>query len=202
MAGPSRVAHRPPPPHPVVLPIIRLILFHAFVIPSVLLMLPLSAIRYLLPSLRPNPRSSLLKTLHIAVVRLAIRNMIRFRMQPIAPRQGGIRERWGALGTAIDVANQAGMGGYVEINGKRVRSAEGVWIDPPSANELKGILTVEGQPKSGTYSGPALVTQQWANTPVKGYWFMHKPGAEPGPAAVKKDRPVILYFRRYRRTAP
>lgn len=149
------------------------------------------------------------------MTRLAIRFMIIFKMQPIQPREGGLRERPGVVSTMLAVLNNTGPGGRVAhpIMAAKAASKIGhkqdskhyrhdrVWFDPPPLEYFRGILTLKTRERQRvedceTYNGPAMVDISWSKHRTRAFWFMPKGVTQPPPAESKggQDGPVILYF--------
>lgn len=144
-------------------------------------------------------------------VKRIIRLYCRFKVQPVQPREHGIRESNTALGTLLSIANLSGPGGRVIHPKETIKAAlheagggrlDRVWIAPPPLEAFRGILTVQtGKPGTGfahgkTYKGPPLVSPSLAKVRTRCFWFMHRDSLAPPKANEKKsrDRPVILYF--------
>ncbi|PWN52412.1 alpha/beta-hydrolase [Violaceomyces palustris] len=194
-------------------PLVRILVFQIYFIPTSLIHIPLVLLRCLVPSLRPDRRLDFQTSVSILVVKRAMRNMIRFHFQPIAPRENGWRDGDGFLATLLSVLNFSGPGGYVshpqlplKIKANQAtRSPDKVWFDAPPLEALTGILSVRTQDRkarvsSKTYTGPPLVDPGWAKCRTRAFWFMHRSGLLP-PLPVKlgggdreRDRPVVLYF--------
>lgn len=209
------VARATPPQRRLLLPLLKMLLFHLYYVPTSLLFLPINIIRSLIPLLRLDPRWSFGQNLAILYVRRVIRMFIRFKMQPIQPRENGWRESSSFIGTLLAISNMSGPGGKVIHPRKMIHAAEKdtdsgrldrVWIRPPPLNAFRGLLTIRtserGQKVENgeTYRGPALVDPGMAKLRTKCYWFMHRdqlsppgPGGQ-GSSAPTADRPVILYF--------
>ena len=195
------------------------LLFHIFFLPSAAVYLPYALLRALVPFLRPHRRWTVQGTMAVLMTRLTIHFMVFLRMQPIQPREGGLRERPGALGTLLAILNNTGPGGRVahpllaveaarkighKQGGKRLRN-DRVWFDAPPLAYYRGLLSlrtpkgspleqrVEGCP---TYNGPAMVDVAWAKNRTRAFWFMPHGETQHPPAEVKggQKEPVILYF--------
>ncbi|EPQ31446.1 uncharacterized protein PFL1_00781 [Pseudozyma flocculosa PF-1] len=202
-------------------PLLRILVFHLYFVPTSLLAIPLIALRCIVPALRPNPRWSFLTALSILNVRRAMRSMIRFGFQPIQPREGGWRDTRGSIAALLNVLNYSGPGGSVthpklaaDAAKKVARGVDKVWFDPPPLDALTDVLSVRTQGagrglavQSTHYAGPPLLDPAFAKTRSRAFWFMHRPGVLPpsAQAASKsatttttktppRERPVILYF--------
>jgi len=137
-------------------------------------------------------------------------------MQPIQPREGGLRERPGAIGTILAILNNTGPGGRVahplmaaqaakkighKQDAKHLRN-DRIWFDAPPLEYYRGILSLKtsevAQPVQDceTYNGPAMVDVSWAKSRTRAFWFMPHGEKQHPPAAVKggQKEPVILYF--------
>ncbi|CEH17720.1 hypothetical protein CBOM_04114 [Ceraceosorus bombacis] len=203
-AGPPRVKY--------FVPILRMILFHLWFLPSSAILIPLLIAKNALPWLRTHRGWSFRLALGIEATRWAMRNFIFFRLQPIAPRQGGLRERPGLLGALLQSLNASGPGGRVvlpkqlaktslQAAKKQNRRRDRIWFDAPQLEYFRGILAIQpgkegtGAVRTAGYRGPALVEPKWAKAKTRGFWFMRKDGEAPPEVDEKKsERPVILYF--------
>jgi acetyl esterase/lipase len=151
------------------------------------------------------------------MTRLAIRFMVLFKMQPIQPREGGIREKPGFVGTSLALLNELGPGGRVahplmaaEAVSKKAHKQDTkhtrhdrVWFDPPPLEYYRGILTLkttetglEKVTDCDTYKGPAMIDMKWAKVRTRAFWFMPDGTKQHLPEKVKgaQKGPVILYF--------
>ena len=187
-------------------PLLKMLLFHIYFVPTSFIFIPLIVLRCIIPALRPNPNLSFASAAAILNVRRAMRNFIRFRFQPIQPREGGLRDRHGFLAATLSLLNFSGPGGNVTHPKLAIKAAaqelsrDKVWFDPPPLELFNDVLSIQtgkwgsGKVKSEYYNGPPLVEPKWAKTRTCGYWFMHKDGISPPLKSGKHDRPVILYF--------
>lgn len=189
--------------------IVRALLFHIFFVPTTALLLPLFLLRALIPFGPGRYKGwTVLEALGLFLTRYAMRNIIRFNLQPIPPREKGWREMDNVIGGFLSLVNLSGPGGLVASAPPIVDQVEGYirdgrrdtdWFNPPPLEALKGILSIKvGDNKvtdSTEYKGAALVEPKWAKTRVKGYWFMHNHADSPmpGPSGSQKH-PVVLFF--------
>lgn len=189
--------------------ILKALVFHLFFVPTSLLYLPLYILRAYLPYYHGRYKNwTALEALGVFITQRAMRNLVRFRMQPLPPREKGWREMNNIVGGFLSLVNLSGPGGLVSSappvfsqvseytrEGRRDRD----WFDAPPLEDLKGILSIKVDDNqvvdSSEYQGPALVEPKWAKTRVKGFWFMHNHLHHPvtGPLGTQK-RPVLLYF--------
>ena len=189
--------------------IVKALIFHAFFLPTTVLVFPLYLLRALLPPYSGKYKNwTWIEALGVFITQRAMRNLIRFRMQPLPPRENGWREMNNILGSFLSLLNLTGPGGFVASpdpvlnqvsqyvrKGRRDRD----WFEPPPLDALKGILSIKIDNNqvidSQEYQGPALVEPKWAKTRIRGYWFMHNGihSPTPGPKGSQK-RSVILYF--------
>ncbi|WFD30113.1 hypothetical protein MSPP1_001129 [Malassezia sp. CBS 17886] len=190
--------------------ILRALVFHVYFVPTTLLLLPLMMLRALLPFGRGRHKAwSFTQTMGVLLTRRALRNMIRFGMQPVPPREKGWREQQNAFGAFLSLLNISGPGGVVAAPRPVVKEVDQYvhdgridtdWFNPPPLEAFRGIITVKTDNKqivtdSKYYHGPALVEPKWAKTRVKGFWFMYSRAHRPkqGPKGSQKRR-VVLYF--------
>ncbi|KAE8226098.1 hypothetical protein CF319_g1264 [Tilletia indica] len=200
----------PPTPRYLV-PIIRMLAFHAFYVPTTILLLPLWILRALVPFLRQHPQWTFTRSLGVLFSKRSLKNMTRFQLQPVAPREGGLRDRAGVLSTILEMANFSGPGGRVfpPANSPEAarKSSKGErhdvsWFDPPPLEALTGILSVrwgrpgQGHVSSDTYHGAPLVDASWAKARTRAIWFMAKENTYPRQPDSQGEptRPVCLYF--------
>lgn len=203
---------RASPPRPAyLLPFLRLLAFHLYFFPTSFIAIPLFLLRSLIPAFRLNRKWSLVSATYIMVVRRVMRNLIRFHVQPIAARKGGLRDRNSLLGAIVSAANLSGPGGSVIHAKEKVKALkldaqtgriDKVWVPPASPEYLDGILAVKTSANdrrkivTDEYEGPPLLDAKWAKWHVRAFWFTHKPHTIPPQprATTKPDRSVLLYF--------
>lgn len=203
---------RAAPPKPkVLLPLLRLLLFQIYFLPTSLITIPLYMLRCLLPRFRLNPNWGFISAVYIMVVRRVMRNLIRFGVQPIAPRKGGLRDRNTLVATVVSCLNLSGPGGSVVLAKENIKALklnalhgrpDKVWIPPAGPEYLDGILAVKTGPNdrrkivTDAYTGPPLLDAKWLKWSVRALWFTHKPHTVPPQprSATKLQRPVICYF--------
>lgn len=189
--------------------IVKALVFHIYFVPTTILLFPILILRALVPGRFGRYQNwSMLEAIGVYLTQRAMRSLIRFRMQPMPPREHGWREMDNALGGLLSLINLSGPGGLVSsappvidqvAQYSRTGRRDTDWFDPPSLDALKGILSIKVDNEcvrdSSEYEGPALVEPKWAKTRIKGYWFMHSHNHVPipGPAGCQK-RPVLLYF--------
>ncbi|KAL9941129.1 hypothetical protein V8E36_000617 [Tilletia maclaganii] len=200
-----------PPATRKLIPILRMLLFHAYYVPTLLLSIPLWIVKALVPFLRQHPEWPIARSISVSFAKYSLRNFTRFGFQPVAPREGGLRDRAGVLATALELANFSGPGGHVKPPAGSVeaqhKQAKGQrhdvsWFDPPPLECLTGVLSIrwgrpgQGYVSSDSYHGAPLVDPHWAKKRVRGLWFMAKDGTyPPQPESTRTpDRPVLLYF--------
>ncbi|KOS14546.1 endoplasmic reticulum protein [Malassezia pachydermatis] len=191
--------------------ILKSLLFHGYFVPTTLLLLPFVILRCMIPYGPGRYKKwTVMETVGVYLTRRAIRNMCRFGMQPIPPREHGWRESNNMLGAFLSLLNNSGPGGIVAMPSAEIHQVEEMvkrgrhdrdWFNPPPLEAFKGILSIKTSPEdmvtdSAMYNGPALVEPKWAKTRIRGLWFMkdaksHAP--KPGPAGSQKQ-PVLLYF--------
>lgn len=192
--------------------IVKSLLFHGYFVPTTLILLPFVILRGMIPYGPGRYKKwTMLETVGVILTRRAIRNMCRFRMQPIPPRENGWREGDNVVGSFLSLLNNSGPGGLVAMAPAEVSQVEEYvrhgrrdrdWFDPPPLDAYRGILTIKAQrgdtvTDSNHYQGPALVEPKWAKTRIRGLWFMSKENfhaPKPGHAG-SQSRPVMLYFR-------
>ncbi len=84
-----------------------------------------------------------------------MRNLIRFGVQPIAPRKGGLRDRNTLIATIVGCLNLSGPGGSVVLAKENIKALklnathgrpDKVWIPPAGPEYLDGILAVKTGP--------------------------------------------------------
>ncbi|WFC97625.1 hypothetical protein MYAM1_000343 [Malassezia yamatoensis] len=189
--------------------IVKAILFHLYFVPTTIILFPYYILLACLPILGKKYHNwTVVEAVGVFITQRAMRNLIRFRMQPLPPREKGWREMDNALGGLLSLLNLSGPGGLVSsirpvvsqvAQYTREGRRDSDWFDPPPLDYLKGILTIKvgnNQVRdSKDYQGPALVEPKWAKTRVKGFWFMHNHTHSPipGPSGSQK-RSVLLYF--------
>ncbi|CAD6891584.1 unnamed protein product [Tilletia controversa] len=192
-------------------PIARMLAFVTYYVPTTILLLPLWVLRAAVPFLRQHPQWSFARSISVLFSKRSLKNMTRFRMQPVAAREGGLRDRAGFLGTFLEMANFSGPGGFVKPPANSPEAARKAskgerhdvsWFDPPPLETLTGILSVrwgrpgQGHVSSDTYHGAPLVDASWAKTRTRAIWFMANADTYPrqpdSPDA--PTRPVCLYF--------
>lgn len=200
------------PPRPAVLnPLLRMLVFQVFFLSTSLVKIPWYLLRSIIPRFRLNPNWSFATAAYILVVRRVMRNLIRFGVQPIAPRKGGLRDRNHFLGTLVACLNLSGPGGSVVLAKQSIKAlkldakhgrADKVWIPPAGPEYLDGILAVKTSPNdkrritTDAYTGPPLLDPKWLKWSIRALWFTHKPEIVPPQprATTKPSRPVICYF--------
>ncbi len=203
---------RASPPRPAILgPLLRLLIFQLYFLPTSFITIPWYLLKNIIPRFRLNPNWGYASAVYILVVRRVMRNLIRFGVQPIAPRKGGLRDRNTLLATVVGCLNLSGPGGSVVLAKDAVKAlkldakhgrADKVWIPPASAEYLDGILAVKTGPSdrrqivTDAYSGPALLEAKWLKWSIRALWFTHKAHIVPPQprASTKPTRPVICYF--------
>ncbi|CDR99718.1 uncharacterized protein SPSC_05287 [Sporisorium scitamineum] len=207
----AAVKRASPPKPKILLPLLRLLLFQVYFLPTSFIAIPLYMLRCLLPRFRLNRNWSYISAVYIMVVRRVMRNLIRFGVQPIAPRRGGLRDRNTLIATVASCLNLSGPGGSVVLAKENVKALklnathgrpDKVWITPVGPEYLDGILAVKTAPNdrrkivTDAYTGPPLLDAKWLKWSVRALWFTHKPHMVPSQprSATKPNRPVICYF--------
>ncbi|SJX64334.1 uncharacterized protein SRS1_14982 [Sporisorium reilianum f. sp. reilianum] len=207
----AAVRNASPPKPKILLPLLRLLLFQVYFLPTSFVAIPLYMLRCLLPRFRLNRNWSYISAVYIMVVRRVMRNLIRFGVQPIAPRKGGLRDRNTLVATVVACLNLSGPGGSVVLAKENIKALklnathgrpDKVWISPAGPEYLDGILAVKTGPNdrrkivTDAYTGPPLLEAKWLKWSVRALWFTHKPHVVPlqPRAATKPNRPVICYF--------
>ncbi|SPO28519.1 uncharacterized protein UTRI_04916 [Ustilago trichophora] len=203
---------RAQPPRPkVLLPFLRLLLFQLWFLPTSFITIPWYMVRSLIPLFRLNPNWSFVTAVYILVVRRVMRNLIRFSVQPIAPRKGGLRDRNTLIATIVGCLNLSGPGGSVVLAKENIKALklnathgrpDKVWIPPAGPEYLDGILAVKAGPNdrrkivTHVYTGPPLLDAKWLKWSIRALWFTHKPHVVPPQprSSTKPSRPVICYF--------
>ncbi|KAK0567138.1 hypothetical protein OC844_000383 [Tilletia horrida] len=195
------------------LPILRMLAFHAYYVPTLLLSVPFWLLKALLPFTRQHPQWPISRAIGVSFAKYSLRNFTRFAFQPVAPREGGLRDRAGILATVLEVANFSGPGGRVvpppdSVEAQR-KAARGerhdvAWFDPPPLETLTGLLSLrwgrpgQGHVSSESYHGAPLVDPAWAKARVRAFWFMAKDNTYPpqpqSSNTLAPSRPVLLYF--------
>ncbi|WFD33732.1 hypothetical protein MCUN1_000546 [Malassezia cuniculi] len=176
---------------------IKAIFFHAYFTASLVILLPIFIIRSLIPGLGTWKNWSFMQALGVFLVRHTLKSFIRFRMQPLVPREHGLRESTGPVGNFIEMLNTSGPGGIVEGKGHFSRP-DREWFPPPPLEAFRGIFSIKvpgkTQVESEYYNGPAIIEPKWANVRTRGFWFTYDKGPAPkkGPAGSQK-RPIILF---------
>ena len=207
-----RAIERALPPKPaVLLPFLRLLLFQLYFLPTSFITIPWYMVRSLIPRFRLNRNWSFISAVYILVVRRAMRNLIRFGVQPVVPRKGGLRDRNTLVATIVAGLNLSGPGGSVVLAKENVKALklnathgrpDKVWIPPVGPEYLHGILTVRIDANdrrrivTDAYSGPPLLDAKWLKWSIRALWFTHKPHIVPPQprSSTKPMRPVICYF--------
>ncbi|KAJ9474252.1 Abhydrolase_3 domain-containing protein [Pseudozyma hubeiensis] len=203
---------RATPPRPkILIPLLRLLLFQLYFLPTSFIAIPLYMLRCIVPRFRLNRNWSFISAVYIMVVRRVMRNLIRFGVQPIVPRKGGLRDRNTLIATVASCLNLSGPGGSVvlakdNIKALKLNATHGrpdkVWIPPAGPEYLDGILAVKAGPNdrrkivTDAYTGPPLLDAKWLKWSVRALWFTHKPHVVPSQPRSKNKptRPVICYF--------
>ena len=179
--------------------LVKALFFHAYFATSLAILLPLFIFRSIVPGFGKWKSWTFLQALGVQLVRHALNSMIRFRMQPLAPREKGLRESTGPLGQFLELLNLSGPGGNAAGMGMFARP-DMEWFPPPPLEAFQGFFSINVTGKtrveSPYYSGPALLEPKWANVRTRAFWFMQNGRAAPvkGPLGSQK-RPVIVYIR-------
>ncbi|KAK0549288.1 hypothetical protein OC861_004486 [Tilletia horrida] len=200
----------PPSPRYLV-PILRMLAFHAFYVPTTLLLIPLWLVRALVPFLRQHSRWPVSRSLGVTFSKRSLKNFTRFGIQPVAPREGGLRDQPGLLALFLNMANFSGPGGSVQPPPGSIEAArrakqnlrhDVVWFDPPPIETLTGILSVrwgrpgQGHVSSDSYHGAPLVDAAWTKARIRALWFMAQPNTYPPQpdSPQPPNKRVLLYF--------
>lgn len=203
---------RASPPKPAfLLPFLRLLLFQLYFLPTSFITIPWYMLRSIIPHFRLNRNWSYITAVYILVVRRVMRNLIRFRVQPIVPRKGGLRDRNTLIATVVSCFNLSGPGGSVVLAKENIKALklnathgrpDNVWIPPAGPECLDGILAVKTGPNdrreivTDVYTGPPLLDAKWLKWSIRALWFTHKPHlVPPQPRSISKPTgPVVCYF--------
>ncbi|KDN53605.1 alpha/beta-hydrolase [Tilletiaria anomala UBC 951] len=190
------------------LPLLRLILQHAFTTPVVLTTAPFIILKNIFPFLRRHPLWSFKVGVFTELVRIAIICMGLIRFSPIPNKENGWRETsrlapllqaisFSSAGVSIMADNKTQQ--RLKIKAKRL---DRVWFNPPPPEMLRGILSVNVPNKvdqvvsSPRYVGRPLIQPYWAKARCRAFWYMRSPGImPPNPGDnEKRKRPVLLYI--------
>lgn len=177
--------------------LVKSLLFYGYFIISLVILLPVFLVRASLPGLGRWKYWNFHQALFVFFTRHAIKSFILLRMQPLIPRENGMRERGGPLGNLLEFLNLSGPGGHV--SGKRLFARPDIeWFPPPPIEAFQGFFSIRvperTRVESPYYAGPALVDPEWANVRTRGVWFMYNKGPVPnkGPLG-SQNNPIILF---------
>lgn len=205
-------AARPRPPNYVPY-IVKWLFAHGYLIAVLPIIAPIFLIRALIPNKQRLKQWSVRQAFDVFLIRYVLKVITAVRFQPLPPREHGLRESRGLIGSTLSFLNQSGPGGLAaSLVVPAVEEAEEVakygnlssdWFAPAPLHAFRGILSIKTPknartPVSGseTYKYFPVLEPKWANVRTKGYWFMqhHKPKPKPG-APGSQARPVLLYMR-------